>query len=328
METDRGVPKRKLAVPPWLALYLLAPFFGEVVSGSTTPIELVNVFGAVFLAFLYGGGALLIREAKTRLNKGWSFVFLWGCAYGILEEGLCCKSFFDPKWPDIDKLGIYGRYLGVNWVWVFFLILFHACVSIMLPIYLTEKLYTTKSQDTWANKTGLATTSILLGITVVLGYNFFPDGKNIYYPPVAMAVGSVIAIAAFMALGVLVPTAKKSPASELKPKTLTFLGFLSYLLFAVCMFGFPNSVFNPVQAIAITTVLFAALGQYIWRCWGPDDSTESFRAYLKGLCISFSLWCLVVDLKSGFLTGSVFVPIVLYLLYRRIRNTEMAASAA
>lgn len=327
METDRGVLKRKLTVPPWLALYLLAPFFGEVVSGSTTPIELVNIVGAVFLTFLYGGGALLIREAKTRLNKGWSFVFLWGCAYGILEEGLCCKSFFDPKWPDIDKLGIYGRYIGVNWVWVFFLILFHACVSIMLPIYLTERLYKVKSQDTWADKKGLAAAAILLALTAVMGYNFFPDGKNVYFPPVQMIVGSVAAIALFTAIGLRMPS-QPATTHALKVKTLAFLGFVSYTLFLLCMFCFPISVFNPIQAIAISTVVFVVLGQHIQRCWGPMDTQASFTAFMKGLFISFSLWCVAVDMKSGFLTGSVFVPFILYALYRRTRNAEIASAPA
>ena len=50
----------------------------------------------ILLASLYGSGALLIRELKVRWRKGYVSMFLLGTAYGIIEEGLMVKSFFDP----------------------------------------------------------------------------------------------------------------------------------------------------------------------------------------------------------------------------------------
>jgi len=50
-------------------------------------------------------------------------LFVLGAAYGVLEEGLMVKSFFDPNWMDLGVLGSYGLWMGVNWVWAEWLVL-------------------------------------------------------------------------------------------------------------------------------------------------------------------------------------------------------------
>jgi len=69
------------------------------------------------LASLYGSGAIIVRELKVRWKKNYVSMFILGAAYGIIEEGLMVKSFFDPNWMNLGILGSYGRWLGVNWVW-------------------------------------------------------------------------------------------------------------------------------------------------------------------------------------------------------------------
>ncbi len=46
---------------------------------------------------LYVPGALIVREAMVRWNKGWGSVLLLGAAYGILEEGVALSTLFNPK---------------------------------------------------------------------------------------------------------------------------------------------------------------------------------------------------------------------------------------
>src|SRR5216684_3038312 len=64
----------------------------------------------------------------------WAFVLL----SPIIAEGLAVKSFFDPGWKDLGTLGWYGRSLDVNWIWAVWLTIFHAVVSIAIPIFLVE----------------------------------------------------------------------------------------------------------------------------------------------------------------------------------------------
>ncbi len=113
---DQTKPFWKRGISPALALWLIAPIFGEMVSGSTPLNEYISPINILLQGMLYGSGALLIRELLVRWGKSWRGLLLLGAAYGIFEEGLMVRSFFDPHWVDLDKLGVYGRVAGVNWV--------------------------------------------------------------------------------------------------------------------------------------------------------------------------------------------------------------------
>ena len=93
---------------PGFVLFFLAPMVGELLSGSSPPVEFFNPFGLALLSLLYGGGAIIARELMRRWGKGWGALLLLGAAYGIVEEGLMVKSFFDPNWVDLGALGHYG----------------------------------------------------------------------------------------------------------------------------------------------------------------------------------------------------------------------------
>lgn len=75
-------PLRRLA--PVIGLFLLAPFVGEFLLGNIT-IE--GLFIGVFLAPMYGGGAILVRELARRYGGGWPTMALLACAYALIEEG-------------------------------------------------------------------------------------------------------------------------------------------------------------------------------------------------------------------------------------------------
>jgi len=131
----------KKSIWPALTLFFLAPMLAELLSGSAPPVEFFNPFALLVLPALYGSGAILVRELRVRWGKGWPTVFALGAAYGIVEEGLMVKSFFDPNWMDLGPLGSYGRWAGVNWVWSLELTIFHAVFSIAIPILLVELLF-------------------------------------------------------------------------------------------------------------------------------------------------------------------------------------------
>jgi hypothetical protein len=130
----------KRRISPALVLYFLSPVIGELLSGSAPPVEFFNPFGLIILPALYGSGALLVRELALHWKKRWPTILVLGLAYGIVEEGLMVKSFFDPNWVDLGQLGVYGRWAGVNWVWTISLMIYHAVVSIAIPILLVELL--------------------------------------------------------------------------------------------------------------------------------------------------------------------------------------------
>ncbi|OLC21634.1 MAG: hypothetical protein AUH33_01400 [Chloroflexi bacterium 13_1_40CM_68_21] len=82
--------------PAALALFVLAPVCGELLSGSTPLRAFVNPFTFLYLSGLYGSGALIVREIVRRRGLGWRNVLLLGAAYGVLEEGLVVTSWTNP----------------------------------------------------------------------------------------------------------------------------------------------------------------------------------------------------------------------------------------
>jgi len=118
-----------------IILSLLSPIFAEVLTGSTPPLEcIMNPLAFPSLWAFYGSGVLLIRELWVRKNPTPGGIMLGGFAYGVLEEGVFIKSWFDPHWPDLGLLGTYGRIGGVNTVWAVWLTIFHGFMSIWVPI--------------------------------------------------------------------------------------------------------------------------------------------------------------------------------------------------
>ncbi len=139
----------KKKIPPALALFFVAPVFGELFSGSSPLNEYINPLTFIILSLLYGCGAILVRELVVRWKQGWPSLLFLGFAYGIYEEGLVVRSFFDPAWMDLGALGVYGRVDGVNWVWAEHLTIYHALISIAASIAFVEILYPERRGDPW-----------------------------------------------------------------------------------------------------------------------------------------------------------------------------------
>jgi len=176
-------------LPPALVLFFLAPVIGELLSGSAPPVEFFNPFALIILPALYGSGALLVRELTLRWKKRWPTILVLGLAYGIVEEGLMVKSFFDPHWMDLGLLGVYGRLGGINWVWSISLMLYHATVSIAIPILLVELIYPERRDEPWLGRRGRIGFSLLLAVDVAFGYLALTTYRPPFLPYVfAMAV--------------------------------------------------------------------------------------------------------------------------------------------
>lgn len=185
-----------------LALLFLAPACGEMLSGSTPPLMFVYPFSLFFEAGLYGCGALLIREVVRRNGLGWRGVLVLGAAYGILEEGLVVTSWFNPFWPDVLSLHGYSRWLDTNWFWALSLTMYHAVVSITMPIVLAEALFPRVAGRPWLRRGSTVLFSVWLGVVCalgLLGFGLLEFRKQGYtHPPLTyfFALGLTISLLA------------------------------------------------------------------------------------------------------------------------------------
>jgi hypothetical protein len=80
-----------------LTLLVVAPFFGEVLSTATAPLDILLPWNLALVVGMYGCGALPCREVAHRYGLGWPGLLLLGAAYGVYEEGLVDRFWYDPQ---------------------------------------------------------------------------------------------------------------------------------------------------------------------------------------------------------------------------------------
>ncbi len=132
-----------------LTLITLAPFFGEVLSTSTPFFLFVFPWYYLPLVFLYGFGALIIREYSVRHNRSTLSLMLLAVVYGIIEEGLSLRTFFNPA--IVSSAADPERYWGVNTVWVVHILYYHIFFSIWMPVILTHLLFPSVRKEIWVS---------------------------------------------------------------------------------------------------------------------------------------------------------------------------------
>ncbi len=264
-----------------IVLSLLSPFFAEVVSGSTPPLEMINPITFLFLWGFYGSGVLLIREMWLKTTGGYLSLMFLGFSYGVIEEGLFVKSWFDPHWPDLSILGVYGRIWGINAVWATWLTIFHSFMSIWVPIVIFQILYPQyRDSELLSKKAKL----ILLLIFIFIGLLMF-FFLNPYKPPFLQYLFSIFLLTLFIRL------AKKVKYRTLKDDYFRHHSFQLGLFFSVGQFLL--FVFIPHTPIPwpIPILLGAPLVIYFfWRQNGMKDIE-----ILLILIGSLSFWLLFYD---------------------------------
>jgi len=259
-------------IPPALALFLLSPVVGELLSGSAPPAEFFTVFGFTVMSLLYGGGAVLARELKVRWNKGIGSLLLIGAAYGVIEEGVMVVSFQNPNWMDVGVLGSFGRWMGVNWVWAVELTIYHAIVSITVPVMLMELVYPLKKEKPWLHGRWRQLVPFLFLGDVGIGYFLFAEFTG-YAPPLPQLVLFIGLSILFLYLAYLLPSdwVRRGKREMRRPRyyfMVTFLGSIgSGFVFGVLpeRLGFSGA---PILVIFIGVVLifglFRTLASYDW----------------------------------------------------------------
>jgi hypothetical protein len=195
------------SLPPGVALLLIAPVLGELLSGHQTPAEFLNPLNFVVTALPYGFGAILCRELKIRWGKSWFHLILLGIAFGLYEEAIVARSFWDPQWSELGALGAYTYWQGVSWTYAEVLIHFHLTISILSSIMLAEIIYFDRRHEQWTGNRELVVCAIGLALWMpVLMW------ANPFLPPLPGFLFAWLAIAG------LVYAAWRLPAQVFPPR--------------------------------------------------------------------------------------------------------------
>ncbi|MEM3041699.1 MAG: hypothetical protein QXG97_06735 [Nitrososphaerota archaeon] len=322
-----------MRVPPSIVLFFLAPAIAELLSGSSPPSEFFNPFGLLLLSSLYGSGALIMRELKVRWNKSYVSLFILGAAYGIIEEGLMVKSFFDPAWMDLGILGVYGRWLDVNWVWAEWLTVYHAVFSVAIPITLVEVAYVGERNKRWIGNRTFAALAVLLAAVTALGYFALTP----YRPPSThyLLATVVVATLIFAAWKVPARTGKRGVLQPLKPSRLALAGFLSAAGLFMLFMGGPYFVPEPPALMLMGLGVIVAIGNFLKRyTWNEKTLYHKFSLAVGAVAFLIALTPIQefdpkrIDNPRGMLIVGVATFILLFLLKRKLKASLQEIAAA
>jgi len=236
-------------VKPVIFLILLAPFTGEVLSTSTPFFALLNPIVLIPLIFLYGFGALIIREFLVKWKKVFLSLLIWGSAYGIIEEGIILRSFFNPYW-NIGDLAVYGRIWGVSWIWVIQVTVYHAFFSITAPIMLAHLVFPDVAHENWVSRRSLIIAALLFSfVAAPLFYLISP-----YNQPIAQYVLFIIITVILLYVGKKLPSIDENNLPQLptSPKKIFFWSAIFTPLFFITTFITPKtSIPWPITAVIL-----------------------------------------------------------------------------
>ncbi len=275
-------------------LMLLSPALGELLSGSNPPLQFFNPLALAVLVLFYGGGALLIREARVRWSAQWSVLFL-AAAYAIWEEGTTMQSFFNPNHAGLGPLAGYGLYGGVQWPWAVDMTFFHATMSILLPIAIVDLCWPAFRHRALLQRRGivLASLGILLSRTALVGFMLSEEATKAhpYRPAVALVLGSLLVVIALIVLayrlrGSVVVT---HAVPLLPPAGFALAGATAQMANLLLPLGMastarPASLTLLLQGAGILAILWFIRWQLLHR-----DATDRHRVAL----IAGSLFCYI-----------------------------------
>jgi hypothetical protein len=321
-------PHRK-ALGAGMALYLLSPVVAELCSGATPAFN--YIFFGWMLCLMYGGGAILIREFTLRWGKGWPTILVLGVAYGLAEEGIAVRTFFDATAPVEQPLAGFGWVGGVSWVFTTHLLLYHAVISIAIPIFLVMLAYPARRNEPWVSSRWLKKAAV-----GYVGVHIF--WLLVYQRPVAggYIVASLVVIAGLILLARRLPTAIALPGRLGRhagigraptPKRIAIVAFSS--TFAVFWMDWGKGLGLPADgAVAVMVLVATVTGWWLVRGSQRPGWTDRQRfAVAAGIVFFLVVFSPFIELSGargtlivGIVTGWLFVR-----QWRRLREREAAS---
>lgn len=281
---------------------VLAPLVAEVLPGAT---RLSSMFVLPIEILIWGGGAVMIREAVRRLGLGWRNMLLLALALSIAEECLIQQTSLAPV---VIKLkGVeYARAYGVNYVYFLWALLYESLFVVFIPIGLAELVFRRRREEGWLNVSGAAVIALLFVPACFLAWFSWTQiartkvfHLEAFTPPASQVAAAAIAIAALITLAIGPTRRQIARASRgLRPPhpvvVAILAGLATVVIFGLCVLGFGIApTFPPAAAVAIGLTLAAFLIAFIPRfrahdAWGlGHEVAAQYGAILTNMAIFF-----------------------------------------
>jgi hypothetical protein len=316
---ENGVVVGKVRWYALASLLLLAATLAEFLTGSTKiPQAIANPLGFVMLVGLYGGGALLIREAALRWGRRWGAILLLGGAYAVGEEGFGAKTMTDPLGSNIGNQ-LYSHWAGINWVPLSALTLFHAAFSIAVPVVLVEMLFPETKGRRLVGNAGVAAAMLAYALVVVLLSLSEP-----FAAPVQTDLFLAVYAASFILAAYFAPRAffsAKGERPDRRARVFLILG-LAFMgsFFLIFLFG---DLLLPWPVTAGLYVPLAALTSwYLARHAGGAGNDGAKLGFVLGMLLVFVPMDVVLEMQgdTGVLLYTALVIALPIIIWRHRRG--------
>ncbi|GIH68973.1 hypothetical protein [Sphaerimonospora thailandensis] len=256
-----------MAWRPVVVLLLLAPYLGEVLSTATPPLKLLLPWNLALLVALYGCGALLCRELAHRWGLGLPGLALLGAAYGVYEEALVDRFWFDPGYAQYTGVGDYAQVWHTNLLLAANLTAFHAAVSVCSSVLIVTWLFPGHRDRAWVRPRGLVVAGIAMLLVLFLVY------EDHFRPPlgpvlVALGIGVLLVVAALLSRRL--PRPGRASSCRPRPRLLGVVAFVctaahSLLTYAAPSTGLP---WPAGLALALAPLVVGVLAVRRWATTG------------------------------------------------------------
>jgi hypothetical protein len=325
---------------PVITLLLLAPVIAEVLFGVT---RITTLFVLIPQIGAWGCGALIIRYLVRRRRQGWTAILLLGTALAVAEECLIQQTSLAPL-VGVDPEHVYGRAVGVNWVYLLWALGYESIWAVVLPIQLTELIFPGRRDDPWVGKRGLviATVAFVLASFVAwyswtqVAVPMYFHGP-VYWPPVASLLMAVAAIALLMlaALRARAPSGHGGPAARSAPHPW-LAGVTAFMLglpwSALVLIGYGAVPALPVAVPIVSGLALACAAFLLIRHWSSSAAWQDvhrlalvFGALVGNMLAGFAVMraggVLPVDLV-GKIVLNVIAVLLMVRLASRIRQRQ------
>ncbi|MFC4057859.1 hypothetical protein ACFOWE_06110 [Planomonospora corallina] len=291
--TRTADPVRRLA--PVAGLFLLAPLVGEYLLGNLPSSE---ILGVLFLAPMYGGGAILVREAARRTGRGWPTILLLGAAYGLLEAGLLDQSLFNPAFiegHDFQKEAPVPV-LGISAHNALSFVAGHAVWSIGVPIALIEAMTPRRSTTPWLGGIGLAVTCVVFALgSAALFYGLYEESGFLASAP--QRAGTVVVIAVLIGAAFTVGR-RPSPVADRRAPNPWVAGATGFVLSGL-FFARPEGWWGVAAGLGLLAAAAAVVTRWS-RCdgWGAAHRLALAGGALLTYCWGCFVLLRILDLAS------------------------------
>jgi hypothetical protein len=306
---------------PAVALFLLSPVLGELVSAFLSPLEFLHPLRLAITLVPYGCSAVAAREIVLRQRKGFASLVLLGLAFGLLFEGIVTRVLFNPNWGGLGPLARYGRAYGFSWVLAVGIVHFQALISIVCPILTAEALFPTRRNESWVRTPTLVLCCCALPVwTLTMGL-FVP-----FFPQLPHALALIGVVIGLLALAQCIP-AEPLAVRALRvppPRVFGIIGAIGMTLIMVGTFVVPSWDSRPSAAFMffiLLTILVLELCALLWLSNGGTWDDRHRLALVIGLLTFFLAFGILKDCES-FTGRSLVSGAALWLLLRLQRRAD------